>query len=100
MPCFAFSTQILTSPLSWLHLPLGAVCMAGMTFIVGLCVLEDEAVGTLQAIGTLFHTVWTILEIEAIYTMFWTLRKVKARLGLFVSQVSCVRPTLLTLHYI
>lgn len=50
-----------------------AVGVAGMTFIVGLCILEDEAVGALKAIGTLLHTVGTILEMQAFLTMLWSL---------------------------
>lgn len=56
-----------------LLLPLGAVRVAGMAFVVGLSVLEDEAAGPLQPIGTLFHTVWTVLEMKAFHTMLWAL---------------------------
>lgn len=59
--------------LSGLHSPLCAVGVAGMTFIVGLCILEDEAVSTLKAIGTLLHTVGTVLEMETFLTMLWSL---------------------------
>lgn len=48
--------------------------MAGMALVVGLCVLEDEAVGALQAIGTLFHTVRPVLEVEAFHAMLRALR--------------------------
>ena len=44
-----------------------------MALVVGLCVLEDEAVGALQPIGTLFHTVRPVLEVEAFHTMLWAL---------------------------
>lgn len=66
-------TSDLTSPFSGLYSPLGAVGMAGMALVVGLCVLEDEAVGALQAIGTLFHTVRPVLEVEAFHAMLWAL---------------------------
>lgn len=58
---------------SGLYSPLCAVGVAGMTFIVGLCILENEAVGTLKAIGTLLHTVGTVLEMETFLTMLWSL---------------------------
>lgn len=58
-----------------LHSPLCAVGVAGMTFIVGLCILEDEAVGPLKAIGTLLHTIGTILEMEAFLTVLRALWK-------------------------
>lgn len=53
--------------------------MAGVAFVVGFSVLEDEAVSTLQAIGTLFHTVWTVFEMKAFHTMLWALRKKKKK---------------------
>lgn len=59
--------------LSGLHSPLCAVGVAGMTFTVGLRILEDEAVGSLKAIGTLLHTVGTVLEMETFLTMLWSL---------------------------
>lgn len=73
--CGVMCTEPLTcdQSWSWLHLPLGAVDMAGMAFIVGFSIFEDEAVGTLKAIGTLFHTIWTILEMKAFHTMLWAL---------------------------
>lgn len=58
---------------SRLHSPLCAVAVAGMTFIVGFCILEDEAVGTLKAIGTLLHTVGTVLEMDTFLTVLWSL---------------------------
>lgn len=57
--------------------PLGAVGVARVAFVVGLCVLEDETARTLQAIGTLFHTIRAILEMEALYTMLWALWTVR-----------------------
>lgn len=68
-------------PLSWPYLPLGAVCMAGMAFIVGLCILEDETVGALQAIRTLFHTIRTVFKIEAFHTILWALWGVKKKMA-------------------
>lgn len=61
--------------LSGLHSPLCAVCVAGMTFIIDLCILEDEAVGPLKAIRTLLHTVGTVLEMEASLTVLWSLEE-------------------------
>lgn len=58
-----------------LHLPLCTVGMAGMTFIVGLCVLEDEAVGALKAIRALLHAVRAIFEMETFLTMLRSLRR-------------------------
>lgn len=61
-----------------MYSPLGAVGVARVAFVVGLCILEDETARTLQAIGTLFHTIRAILEMEALYTMLralWTVRK-------------------------
>lgn len=49
-----------------------------MAFVVGFCVLEDEAVGALQAIGTLFHAIRAVLEMEAFHTVLralWEVRK-------------------------
>ena len=57
--------------------------MAGMAFIIGLSIFEDEAVGTLQAIGTLFHTIWTILEMKAFHTMLWALQEVRKKSTVF-----------------
>lgn len=54
---------------SWQYSPLSAVGMAGMTFVVGFGVLEDETVCTLQTVGTLFHTIRTVLEMEALHTV-------------------------------
>ena len=48
--------------------------MAGMTFIVGLGVLEDETVGSLQPIGALLHTVGSIFEVEAFHALVRALR--------------------------
>lgn len=54
-------------------LPLGAVGVAGMTLVVGLGVLKDKTVGSLQAVGTLLHTVGPIFEVEALHTLVRTL---------------------------
>lgn len=54
-------------------LPLGAVGVAGMTLVVGLGVFENEAVGALQSIGALLHTVGPVFEVKAFYTLVWTL---------------------------
>lgn len=48
--------------------------MAGMAFVVGLGVLEDETVGALQPIGALLHAVGSIFEVEAFYTLVRALR--------------------------
>lgn len=45
--------------------------MAGVTLIVGLCILKDEAVGALQSVRTLLHTIWPVFEVKALYTMLW-----------------------------
>lgn len=55
-------------------LPLGAVGMAGMTLVVGLGILKDETVGTLQAVRALLHTVGSIFEVAAFYTLVRALR--------------------------
>lgn len=73
------------SSLSWLFLPLSAVGVAGMAFVIGLCVLEDETVGALQAIGTLFNTVGTILEMDAPHTSLWALWKITKKRHSFFS---------------
>lgn len=57
--------------------PLGAVGVAWVALVVGLGILEDEAAGTLQAVGTLFHTVGAIFEVEALYTVLGALRTVR-----------------------
>lgn len=49
--------------------------MARMTLVVGLGILEDETVGTLQPIGALLHAVWSIFEVAAFYTLVWALRE-------------------------
>lgn len=49
--------------------------MAGMTLVVGLGVFEDETVGSLQPIRALLHAVGSIFEVEAFYTLVWTLRR-------------------------
>lgn len=77
--CDDVTPRISNLSFSCLHLPLGAVSMAGVAFVVGFSILEDEAVGTLQAIGTLFHTVWTVFEMKAFHTMLWALRKKKKK---------------------
>lgn len=48
-----------------------------MALVVGLGVLEDEAAGTLQAVGTLFHTVRAIFEVEALHAVLGALRIVR-----------------------
>lgn len=55
-------------------LPLGAVGVARMTLVVGLGILEDETVGTLQPIGALLHAVRSIFEVSAFYTLVRALR--------------------------
>ena len=50
-----------------------------MTLVVGLCVLEDEAVGTLQAVRTLLHTVGAVLEVEASHTVVRTLAEARVK---------------------
>lgn len=62
-----------------LYIPLGAVGVAGMAFVVGLCILEDETVGTLKAIRTLVHTIRTIFEMEAFHTVLWALWGVRKK---------------------
>lgn len=57
--------------------PLGAVGVARVALVVGLGVLEDEAAGTLQAVGTLFHTVGAIFEVEALHAVLGALRIVR-----------------------
>lgn len=59
------------------HSPLCAVGMAGMTFVVGFGILEDETVGALQAIRTLLHTVGTILEMKAFDAVLRPLHKLE-----------------------
>lgn len=49
--------------------PLGAVWMARAALPILICVLENETVCPLQAIRTFFHTVWAILEMEALGTV-------------------------------
>lgn len=56
-------------------LPLGAVGVAGVTFIVGLGVLEDETVGALQAVGALLHTVGAVFEVAASHALVGALGK-------------------------
>lgn len=70
---------LIDQSVSWLYLPLGAVGMAGMAFIVGFCILEDETVGTLQAIRTFFNTIRTVFKIEAFHTILWALWGVKKK---------------------
>lgn len=56
-------------------LPLGAVGMARMTLVVGLGILEDEAVGALQPVGALLHAVWAVFEVVAFHTLVRALRE-------------------------
>lgn len=53
--------------------PLGAVDMAGMAFVVGLGVFEDETVGALQPVRALLHAVGPVFEIEAFHALVWAL---------------------------
>ncbi len=53
--------------------------MAGMTLVVGLGVLEDKTVGSLQPIGALLHAVGSIFEVEAFYTLVRALRGEQSR---------------------
>lgn len=50
-------------------LPLGAVGVAGVTFVVGLGVLEDETVGALQAVGALLYAVGAVFEVAASHAL-------------------------------
>lgn len=59
------------------HLPLGAVHVAGMTFIVDFSVFKYETVGTLKTIRTLFHAVWTVFKIKALHAMLRALQEEK-----------------------
>lgn len=56
-------------------LPLGAVDMAGVTLVVGLGVLEDETVGTLQAIRALLHAVGAVFKVAALNALVGALGK-------------------------
>lgn len=60
-------------------LPLGAVGVAGMTLVVGLGVLEDETVGTLQPVGALLHAVGPVFEVAAFHTLVGALRGRRAQ---------------------
>lgn len=40
-----------------------------MTLVVGLGVLEDEAVGALQPVGALLHAVRPVFEVVAFYAL-------------------------------
>lgn len=51
--------------------------MTWMTLVVGLGVLEDETVGTLQPVGAFLHTVRSIFEVTTFHTLVWTLREGK-----------------------
>lgn len=63
-----------------------------MAFIVGLCILEDEAVGALKAIGTLLHTVGTILEMQAFLAVLRSLWR--GGVGRRLSNGSCTHQPL------
>lgn len=56
-------------------LPLGAVSVAWVTLIVGLGIFEDEAVGPLNAVGALLHTVGAVFEVQAFDTLVWALKE-------------------------
>lgn len=45
-----------------------------MTLVVGLGVLEDETVGTLQPVGALLHAVGPVFEVAAFHTLVGALR--------------------------
>ena len=55
--------------------------MAGVTLVVGLGVLEDETVGSLQPVRALLHAVGSIFEVEAFYTLVWALREKQNKEG-------------------
>lgn len=67
--------------------PLGAVGVARVALVVGFGVLEDEAAGPLQAVGTLLHTVGAVFEVEALDAVLGTLQAdgKKMRLVIFSS---------------
>ena len=48
--------------------------MTRMALVVGLGVFEDEAVGSLQAIGAFLHTVGSVFEMEALHTLIRALQ--------------------------
>lgn len=50
-----------------------------MTLVVGLGVLEDETVGTLQPVGAFFHTVRSIFEVTTFHTLVGALREAGRR---------------------
>lgn len=52
-----------------------------MTLVVGLGVLEDETVGTLQPVGAFLHTVWSIFEVTTFHTLVRALREGRGRTG-------------------
>lgn len=66
-------------PAQSLHSPLGAVWMARVALPILIGVLENEAIGALQAIRTFLHTVWTILEMETLCAVVRSLESVEER---------------------
>lgn len=73
------STWIGWLPAQSLHSPLGAVWMTWMALPILIGVLENEAVGPLQAIRTFFHTVWAILKMETLCAVVRSLESVEER---------------------
>lgn len=53
--------------------------MAWMALTILIGVFEDEAVGPLQAIRTLFHTIWAVLKMETLRAVVRTLESVEER---------------------
>lgn len=50
-----------------------------MTLVVGLGVLEDETVGTLQPVRALLHAVGAVFEVAAFHTLVGALRRRSAQ---------------------
>lgn len=63
---------------SW-HSPLGAVGMTRVALPILIGVLENEAVGPLQAIRTFFHTIWAILKMETLGAVVRSLESMEER---------------------
>lgn len=78
-PCGGSSTGLGWLPARSSHSPLGAVWVTRMALPILIGVLEYEAVGPLQTIRTFFHTVWTILEMEALCAVVGSLESVEER---------------------
>ena len=55
--------------------------MAGVTLVVGLGVLEDETVGSLQPVRALLHAVGSIFEVEAFHALVRALRGQQMEVG-------------------